>query len=178
MITKQNKIPSRSLLKQDEASFHYIDSFQSQAVVDGEQNDIQHIAKLLLSSGPAWIDTLMAIRDQLVKLVGLKTSDLHKAKQQELDELKFEPGEQLGIFKLYARSENELILGKDDKHLDFRVSLLLDRPNAETTQKKIAITTAVQFNNLFGRIYFVPVKPFHQLIVRRMLKELVRKARG
>ena len=75
MITKQNKIPSCSLLKQDEASFQYIDSFQSQAVVDGEQNDIQHIAKLLLSSGPAWIDTLMAIRDQLVKLVGLKTSD-------------------------------------------------------------------------------------------------------
>ena len=86
-----------------------------------------------------------------------------------------EPGERLGMFKLYGKTENELILGEEDKHLKFRVSILTDDEIAHKNRQYLMITTAVEFTNLFGRIYFFPVKPFHQLIVRTTLKRMVKQ---
>jgi hypothetical protein len=30
--------------------------------------------------------------------------------------------------------------------------------------------TIVHYNNIWGRLYFLPVKPFHKLIIRTMLR--------
>ncbi|MBN2597671.1 DUF2867 domain-containing protein [Labilibaculum sp.] len=170
MIEKLKIIPEQSLLKKEEQSYHYIDSFQSQYIAS--EFDIIYLGKSFLSSSPKWVDNLMAIRDKLVGVFGLKTSAQLKA-MQDVDNLKFEPGAQLDIFKLYNITENELILGEDDKHLSFRVSLLLDSINDDVNKKRIILTTMVEFKNLFGRLYFIPVKPFHQLIVKETLKEMI-----
>jgi D-alanyl-D-alanine carboxypeptidase len=37
------------------------------------------------------------------------------------------------------------------------------------------ITTLVHFNNVMGRIYFLPVKPFHGCIIRTTFKKMERK---
>ncbi|RIJ45439.1 DUF2867 domain-containing protein [Maribellus luteus] len=169
MIEKQNKIPDNSILKNDEKSFHYVDSFQSQDATIRPDNDVISIGKLFLTSGPGWADRLMSIRDKAVGVVGLKTAGQLTSEAKNPDNFKFQVGEQLGIFKLYAKTGNELVLGDDDKHLSFRVSLLLDG------KKKIMITTAVEYKNVFGRIYFLPVKPIHQLIVKGTLREIIRK---
>lgn len=175
MVTKQADIPNLSILKKDEKSFHYIDSFQSQCVTKQTDCDISSIGKLFLSSSPKWADYLMSIRDKLVGVFGLKTAGKLTTEQKNPDNFKFEPGEQFDIFKLLDRSENEIILGENDKHLNFRVSLLLEEDTNEVDKKKLTITTAVKFNNLSGKLYFIPVKPFHKLIVRSTLKKIVQQ---
>jgi hypothetical protein len=162
-------------MKNDENSFHYIDSFQSENLIIRTDNDVISIGRLFLTSGPKWADSLMLIRDKVVGVFGLKTSEQLTAEARNPDNFKFQVGEQLDIFKVYAKTENELVLGDDDKHLSFRVSLLLDCKNNDIGKKKIMITTMVEYKNIFGRIYFLPVKPIHQLIVKGTLKKMIKK---
>jgi hypothetical protein len=75
---------------------------------------------------------------------------------------------------VFHKTDHEIILGEDDKHLDFRVSLYLDE-NTETNQKQLTISTLVKFNNIFGKLYFMPVLPFHKLIVPTMLKGIIKQ---
>lgn len=167
-ITKRTEIPETSFLKKEENSFHYIDSFQGIIPPTG-QTDLARILNLFLFDGPSWADHLLTLRDKLVGIFGLKTSEKVSNDQKQVNITKCEPGEQLGIFKLYARTENEFVLGEDDKHLNVRVSLLL-----ESSERKLSITTCVIFNNFFGRLYFIPVKPVHRQIVKASMRRIVR----
>ena len=175
MIVKRHKIPEMSMLKHEEPSFQYIDSFESPYLSVGAGFDLVRIGKMFLSGGPKWADTLMSIRDKAVGIFGLKTSNLLTAEEKNPNHFKFIPGEQLDIFKLFDRTENELIMGGDDKHLNLKVSLLIDAQNHGSDKKKIIITTAVHFNHVFGRLYFLPVKPFHQMIVKKTLQNMIRE---
>ncbi|MGE4433974.1 MAG: DUF2867 domain-containing protein [Bacteroidales bacterium] len=175
IASKRFDIPESSFLKNDQKSFHYIDSFQSQNVTIKTDYDIIRIGRLFLTSGPKWADRLMLIRDKVVGVFGLKTSEQLTAEANCPDNYKFQVGEQLDIFKVYAKTENELVLGDDDKHLNFRVSLLLDCNNADIEKKRIRITTTVEYKNIFGRIYFLPVKPIHQIIVKKTLENMIKK---
>ncbi len=76
---------------------------------------------------------------------------------------------------MFARTENEVILGEDDKHLNFRVSLFLEQQQNNPQKKDLTISTTVEFNNWFGRLYFIPVRPFHKLIVPTMLKGIIKE---
>ena len=83
--------------------------------------------------------------------------------------------EKLGLFRVFHRTDNEVILGEDDKHLNFRISLYKeDTPDSEGS-KHLTLSTTVVFNNWFGKLYFLPVKPFHKLIVPKMLKGIIRQ---
>lgn len=174
MVTT-SKIPNNSTLKLDDSSFDYIDSFQKSFLDEADKIDITKIGKLFFASGPKWIDGLFATRNKVVGLFGLKTSDNTTDRQKQLDNFKCEKGEQLGLFKVFEKTDNEVILGEDDRHLNFRVSLLLDKISDKTEQKNLIITTTVKFNNSFGRLYFLPVRPFHKLIVPTMLKGIIKR---
>jgi hypothetical protein len=59
-------------------------------------------------------------------------------------------------------------MGIDDKHLNFRVSILLKDIDTPTThsgpqEREIHVTTVVKINNWFGHIYMFFIKPFHKV---------------
>jgi len=128
---------------------------------------IEQVCKVFFVSGPSWVDALFALRNRIVALVGLKTSAPEKNRKQLFDGFNCEIGQQLGLFKVFDKNEREVILGEDDKHLDFRVSLYLDRLNNTLT-----VSTLVKVHNRLGWLYFLPVKPVHKLIVPAMVKEM------
>ncbi len=172
-ITKSN-LPENSIVK-SESSFEFIDGFKGRFVDKNNEINIQTIGKLFFTTGPKWIDKLFKFRNKIVKLVGLKTADNISKRQLQLDKFKGEPGEQVGLFKVFQRTDNEIVLGEDDKHLDFRVSLFLEQSSIEPDQKQLTISTLVKFNNKLGKIYFIPVKPFHKKIVPTMLKGIIKE---
>ena len=65
-----------------------------------------------------------------------------------------------------------ILLGEDDRHLDFRLSVLRQRGG---TADWVVVSTVVRFNNWLGRAYFLPVRPLHQLIVPAILRSALRK---
>lgn len=172
---KKSILPKKSLLQTSDKKYNYVDSYQG--VLNDDKNDLgtKDLGKSFFSSGPKWIGRLFTFRNKIVSLVGLKTSGKINDRQKLLDNFNCEPGEQLGLFKVFDRTENEVILGEDDKHLNFRVSLFVEPQQNNSSKKDLTISTTVEFNNWFGRLYFLPVRPFHKLIVPTMLKGMIKE---
>ena len=74
----------------------------------------------------------------------------------------------IGFFPILSRSESELVLGVDDRHLDFKLSILIRASDGEIDFDVVA-TTVVDCHNNFGRAYLTLIKPFHVLVVRSNL---------
>ncbi len=170
----QVELPGDSLLQDDNKQYDYTDSFQTIYLDRDNKISTTDLAKAFMTSAPSWTAKLFELRNRVVSVFGLKTSDGSTISREErLKNFKGEPGESLGLFKVYAKTRHEVILGEDDKHLNFRVSLM--KEDNEEGEKKLTISTVVEFNNVFGKLYFLPVKPFHKLIVPRMLRGVANK---
>lgn len=171
MKIEQVSLPQHSILTGIE--YDYADSFKSEVIDSDNKLTPTVAAKALFSSSPQWIGHLLNIRNRLVSVFGLKTGGKHFDLGTLMDNFKGEEGDHLALFKVYNTTDNELIMGENDRHLDFRVSLLLDR--IDDLRQNLTISTTVVYNNWFGRIYFFFIKPFHKLIVPTMLKGIVRE---
>jgi len=137
-----------------------VDYFDSYMIVKNTPDSVSEITRKLLKM-PGWVNALGKLRDLLVKPFGIKTGNDIKKEQMTKSEFNFAP--------VLYRSDEEIVMGMDDKHLYFRLSVLkvAHRENSE-----VFLTTIVRFNNPGGRIYFAVIRPFHALIVRTMLKQL------
>lgn len=76
--------------------------------------------------GPRWVEGLFALRNRIVSVFGFKTPAA-RGKNAAGHGGKWESGERVGIFEVLARSTDEIVLGDNDRHLDLRVSLLVER---------------------------------------------------
>lgn len=175
MVTKHTSIPEQSVLKHEEPQYSYIDSFRGVAQIGQQPVSVDNVACLFLTAGPKWADTLMNIRDKVAGVFGLKTSKQMGDGQNQAKVVKYEVGQRMGIFKVIEKTDHEIILGEEDKHLNFKVSLLLETVAKAPNTRRISITTAVKFNNFFGKVYFFPVKPIHGLIVKISLKNIIKQ---
>ena len=120
------------------------------------------LARHLLTRQPPWVEHLMTVRDALVGRLGIKTSG-------QLRDAPVAPRQQrVGIFRLYETHAAEVLLGEDDKHLDFRVSVLT-RGVPGGPGRQVVVSTVVHCHNLLGRSYIALIAPFHRLVVRSML---------
>jgi hypothetical protein len=99
------------------------------------------------------------LRNQIVELLGLKSA-----------ELGIEEGETIGAFPVVSARDDQVVLGFDDSHLNFRI--VLDVAPAGSQARKLAVTTLVERHNLFGRIYIFVITPFHKLIVRTIMARM------
>lgn len=129
----------------------------------GASTHPEQLARFIFSQQPRWVDGLMAIRDAVVSLFGLKTAN----------QLTKTAGQRVGIFKIYSSLAQEVVLGEDDSHLDFRLSLLC-APSASGGEQRLVLSTVVHCHNLLGRGYILLIAPFHRLIVRSSLRRAAR----
>ena len=166
-------LPKNSLLNNLIQKYDYSDSFQGKFQDTEDKITPEVVARAFFSTAPSWVQHLFALRNTLVKFLGLKTADDLTDRQAFLDNCKFEMGDRLGLFQVFDKNENEIIIGENDKHLDFRVLLFIQKNDA--TNRTLIISTTVVFHNWLGRAYFMPVKPFHNLIVPIMLKAILER---
>jgi hypothetical protein len=68
-----------------------------------------------------------------------------------------------GGFPVVSRSTDEVVLGFDDRHLDFRIVAVVDGGF-------VTLTTVVRWHNAWGRAYLAAIMPFHRAIAARMLE--------
>lgn len=172
-IVKTN-LPNHSILKNNETSYDYIDSYQGNFIDKNGAVTSTIIGKSFFMAGPKWVEKLFALRNNVVAMFGLKTSEKIADRNALINSFKCEKGEQIGLFRVYDKTKNEVLLGEDDKHLNFRVSLFIEQLPHDSTTKKLVISTTVKFHNWLGRLYFLPVRPFHTLIVPSILKGIIK----
>lgn len=136
----------------------------------GTSGDPLKLADFVFTSQPGWIAALMCVRDALVWLFGVKTSRRLQAEHMASG------ARHVGIFRIFAHGESEVILGEDDLHLDFRVSVL-HQPKMETvsgSNARLVITTVVRCHNWLGRFYIAAVRFFHRRVVIASLQHAAR----
>lgn len=167
----KTEFPRNSFLNSRE--FHYVDSFRGEYLDEKNEISAKDIGKAFFTSAPNWVARLFDLRNSVVRVFGLKTPGKVSNRKELLDEFHCEKGEKLGLFTVFHRCSDEVVLGEDDKHLNFRVSLLKESGSVDQRRKYLTISTTVEFNNWFGKLYFFPVKPFHRFIVPRMLKGVI-----
>lgn len=139
--------------------------------------DFTHVAIVGWQACPGWVHRAMQIRDALVGRVGLKTglkTGPMTVKPVEADALINLEGDEMeralrALNPQFSADGDEMLVGMDDMHLDFRVSLLRQRDASAT---RFTVTTLVQFRNWLGRAYFVPVGIGHKWVVRAMMRAL------
>lgn len=168
-IIKTTELPEKAyLLRNSIRQLDYVDSYQ---ITDDRfaGYSVHYLAASLFMSKPSrWMQSLMTVRDTIVKRFGLKTGkNVHYRAYDE--NTQFSIGEKIGFFPVINRSEKELVMAESDRHLLFWVSVLKTEKNGSTN---LSLSTVVQYKNFWGRLYFIPVKPFHGLIVRSKIKEL------
>ena len=125
-----------------------------------------------LANTPPWVNSLMALRNKIVRFVGLKDlgglGELNPSKPASA----YAPGDRVGIFTLIFNSPNEAMLGDRDKHLDVVLSVYKHPPDQSGVQS-LSVTTVVHIHNLLGRIYMLPVTPLHRLIAPAVLNRII-----
>lgn len=123
--------------------------------------DAENLLRAFLQAPAPWVHRLMRWRDRLVAPLGLKVAatPLPQAGQSLV------VGERYGVFRVIAASRDAVLLGEDDRHLDFRL-LLRWQPG------ELHMTTAVKPHHIGGRVYLALVTPFHHLIVAQTLPRM------
>ncbi|MFA6021528.1 MAG: DUF2867 domain-containing protein [Rhodospirillales bacterium] len=115
---------------------------------------------------PLWVGALMAIRNRLASFLGLKNLGHLGALDQRKEPSAYRVGDRVGVFSLLFISNQEIVLGDSDKHLDVKISICKLTRNG---RESIAATTVVHIHNLLGRIYMRLVVPIHKRIVPAVL---------
>ena len=129
---------------------------------------VDAVARDVLHDPPPWFRLLLRIRDVVMAGFGVKTSDQLRAAAVRAK------AEHISFFPVLARSDRELILGEDDRHLDFRLSVLL-RVRPDGVGSEVVATTVVHCHNRLGRAYLMAIRPFHWLVVRENLRRASRR---
>ncbi len=114
-------------------SYYYMDSYKSSFVDTDNKIGITELTKAFFLAGSKWIELLFSLRNKIVSLFGIKTSQQPKNREQFLDNFQCQPNDRIGFFKVFSRTNHEVILREGDKHLNFRVSLLVENM---TSKKK------------------------------------------
>ncbi len=153
------KIPAASVLADTQKDYPYRDSHVRPVHRDGITAD--DLIAAFLATPPRWVDTLMSLRDTLAGRLGLKTS----TPRDTFPKMPFHVGQQLGIFRVLHLLSAEAVLGENDRHLDFQISLLADNG-------KLTVSTLVRPHNIFGILYLVCVLPFHYVIASAMIRRM------
>jgi hypothetical protein len=166
-LVKPVALPAQSGVATLYDSIDLADAFAIQLPF-GTSRDPDILWRFLISQQPSWIGWLTNIRDAIVACFGLKTA-------KHLATLSHEANpDRIGIFKVYDKSETEIVLGEDDRHLDFRLSVLCTPDLSPTLGGHLIVSTVVHCHNLLGRAYISVIAPFHRQVVRASLRRAAR----
>ena len=138
--------------------------------IEGQTSLRQFIASML-SYYPWWVVFLYRIRTILVKLLGLVE---HPAPETlpELgpQDVSFVVGEAVTFFTVRLAEEKHYWVGEtpEDKHLSAYFAVVAEP--LEGNRKRFHVATIVYYRHWTGPVYFNLIRPFHHLVVGRMIR--------
>jgi hypothetical protein len=139
-------VPTTPLLASALPEFDWSDAYAVRRPSHAS-TDPQVWADAVFRSPPRWVGALLLVREALVRLVGIERAGGR-------------------AFDTIVRRHDEVLLGIDQGHLGFRVSVLCE-------SDRVVISTVVDVHNRRGRLYWFFVRRLHPRVVRAMLKRAV-----
>ena len=123
-------VPSSSMLSREvieRANFR--DSYR--ALLSRRELGIVDIFFGIFAHHPLWMKLLLIVRNKVASLAGLDAPTASEILHLEIKD-HYVVGEKIGIWPIFSLSENEVVAGRNNKHMDFRLSVL-KVPDGERT---------------------------------------------
>lgn len=122
---------------------------------------------------PRWMRWALMARNRLVRRLGLSVptaaNDFDVPHRSQ-----YQVGDLIGRWPIYVLDEHELVAGRDNSHLDFRVSVLRE---LKGDCPSVVVSTVCVVHNWTGRVYLFFVLPFHRFGVRYIIAQALRAGR-
>ncbi|MGB7287719.1 MAG: DUF2867 domain-containing protein [Salaquimonas sp.] len=147
----QVSLPNDALSQAD-----WIDAYQVKLPIGSSFATARQAAEAIVAAFPKWTYFLLMIRQIVLAPFGLKGP-------KHIENMNVES---VGFFPIIGETENKLIAGFDDKHLDFRLVIDLESSLASQT---VTLSTVIRRHNWIGRTYLALILPFHRLIIKLSL---------
>ena len=164
MSVVERDVPSCSMLSRELIERAYFrDSYR--APLSRKELGIVDIFSGIFAHHPLWMKLLLIVRNKVASLVGLDAPNASEVLHVKIRD-RYVVGEKIGVWPIFWLSEDEIVVGRDNKHLDFRLSVLKVFDDAEAS---VIVSTVCTVHNLSGKLYLFFVVPFHRLGVRRLM---------
>jgi len=157
-------VPTTSALSRDlirSAWFH--DSYRVPLVRPGLS--IVEIFFALFGHTPRWMKALLISRNTIARWCGLEAPTAAEILTSTV-RASYGVGDKIGPWPIFFIGDNEIVAGRNNKHLDFRLSVLRIRDGAA---ESIVVSTICSVHNLAGKVYLFFIVPFHRTGVRALL---------
>jgi hypothetical protein len=122
---------------------------------------------------PTWLKVILLVRHRVGSWFGLKAAST----AQVMDPTRspsYRIGENIGPWPIYFLGENELVAGRDNKHLDFRMSVLKQSAGPAAY---VVVSTVCRTHNRLGRVYLLLLAPLHKWGVQRLMSRAAQAGR-
>jgi hypothetical protein len=158
------EVPSGSLLGREVIEQAYFrDSYR--APLSRSELGIVDVFFGIFAHHPLWMKLLLIVRNKIASLAGLDAPTASDILHVEIRD-RYAVGDKIGVWPIFSLSENEIVAGRNNKHMDFRLSVL-KVPDGDTTS--VVISTICTVHNLSGKVYLFFVAPFHRYGVRKLM---------
>ncbi|MEO9528075.1 DUF2867 domain-containing protein [Roseibium sp.] len=145
-IVHQCNLPADSLLWKRTHPDDFLDCFVTAAEI------LPRRAAEIITDFPVWARLLLKVRGVVALLFGLSTDGPDVV-------------DKIGPFPVEIETNEEIVAGFNDKHLDFRISVI-------AKEGRVSLGTWVHVHNLGGRLYLLCIMPFHILIAKDALRRV------
>lgn len=122
---------------------------------------------------PPWMKLALIVRNRLASWCGLEAPTAAEILHPHVAS-SCRAGDKIGVWPVFSLNDAELVAGRDNKHLDFRLSVLKGVDGAAAS---VTISTVCSVHNWFGKVYLFFVIPFHRWGVRRLIADAIRAGR-
>ncbi len=157
-------VPSSSALSRELIrNAHFHDSYR--APLARPELRIVEIFFALFGHTPLWMKLLLIVRNTAARLVGLEAPTVKPTVRSE-----YRVGEKIGPWPIFFIGDNEIVAGRNNKHMDFRLSVL---KAMDGDAMSVVVSTICTVHNVFGKIYLLFIVPFHRKGVRSLMSNAV-----
>ena len=118
---------------------------------------------------PLWLKILLIIRNGIASFCGLAAPTASEIIHLEVKS-SYHVGDKIGVWPIFSLTETEIVVGRDNKHLDFRLSVLR---LADGDTASVVVSTLCTVHNTFGKLYLFFVVPFHKWGVQRLISNAI-----
>jgi hypothetical protein len=158
------EVPSSSMLSREPMLHAY---FRDSCRVPLSRSELGMVDIFFAIFGhhPAWMKLLLIVRNKVASLAGLDAPTASEILHLGIKD-RYAVGEKIGVWPIFWLSENEIVAGRNNRHLDFRLSVL-KVPDGD--RASVVVSTICSVHNLSGKLYLFFITPFHRYGVRKLM---------
>lgn len=161
-------VPSGSALRGDIiANAYFRDCWR--APLTRPELGIVEVFFALFGHTPRWMKLLLIARNAAARLAGLEAPTVAEIIKPTIRE-NYRVGDKIGPWPIFFIGDDEIVAGRDNKHLDFRLSVL---KAVDGDAASVVVSTICTVHNVFGKVYLFFIVPFHRHGVQALMSNAV-----